>query len=139
MSQWDRVLPVPQQRMLKTLSWVNDWAGCSLAGAPGPTPSSGTPGGGGGCWGAVQDATLREGGHGQKDHRGRGRDEVGGGGSVLSWQEVPGGSGIPAGTWRLCGGVTSVRTPKVHIHPEPQNGTLLGNSVFGDVIKMQSY
>lgn len=93
----------------------------------------------GGGWGAVQDATLREGGHGQKDHRGRGRDEVGGGGSVLSWQEVPRGSGIPAGTWRLCGGVTSVRTPKVHIHPEPQNGTLLGNSVFGDVIKMQSY
>lgn len=107
---------IPARRMLKTHCWVNDWAGCSLAGGAWPTPSSGTPGGG-----AVKDASLREGGHGQKEIKGGAagmRSMMGVGvGLCSAGRKAPRAS---RSSWYLAALWWGDQCPpKVHVHPEP--------------------
>lgn len=67
------------------------------------------------------------------------RTMMGGWGRVCA-QLAGGPQGRGCSCWHLAALWWGDQCPlKVHVHPEPQNGTLLRNRVFGDVIKMQSH
>lgn len=55
-------------------------------------------------------------------------------GCVIKWVHVPGGSTFPLHLVLTCHGLHGV--PYINAHLDLQNGSLFGNRVFEDVIKV---